>query len=34
VYINRRRQEFKVSFFSLYHTIPQKFNDYKSTKSK
>jgi hypothetical protein len=24
-YINRRRQEFKVRFFSLYHTIPQRF---------
>ena len=34
VHINRRRQEFRVRFFSLYHTIPQRFNNYKLTKSK
>jgi hypothetical protein len=28
VYSNRRREEVKVRFFSLYHTIPQRFNNY------
>jgi hypothetical protein len=34
MYINRRWEEVKVSFFSLYHTVPQRFDDYKSTEGK
>ena len=31
VYTNRRRQKFKVRFLFFYHTIHQRFNNYKLT---